>query len=72
MPKKSKTSELSPLRRKLLRNFLFLLRCARIIENQHLIIENQYFSNAVFLSLDTQGDLDLVAVFIIYPKECTL
>jgi hypothetical protein len=28
--------------------------------NQHLIIENQYFSNAVFLSLDTEGDLDLV------------
>jgi hypothetical protein len=23
--------------------------------NQHLIIENQYFSNAVFLSLDTRG-----------------
>jgi hypothetical protein len=28
--------------------------------NQHLIIENQYFRNAVFLNLDTQGDLDLV------------
>jgi hypothetical protein len=28
--------------------------------NQHLITENHYFSNAVFLSLDTQADLDLV------------
>jgi hypothetical protein len=24
------------------------------------VIENQYYSNAVFLSLDTEGDLDLV------------